>query len=171
MPTHEPLRRYLGENKIDYSVTTHPVAFTAQEVAQAVRVTGYELAKVVLHREGGDIMTVLPAPLLVNVEAIREFSRVSGLDLESEAAFARLFPDAEKGAMHAFGDLYGLPVWVDSSMENCGEVVFNACTHRETITMVYDDFLRLAKPTVASFSMTRSQGDVDEGGGGRAVDP
>lgn len=158
MPTHEALRKYLRENRIDYSVMTHPVAFTAQGVAHAVRVTGFELAKVVvLHGGGRDIMAVLPAPLMVNVEALREFTGIPDLELESEDAFTRLFPDAEKGAMHPFGNLYGLPVWVDAGLEKCGEIVFNACTHRETITMAYDDYVRLAGPTVASFAVPRPQ--------------
>jgi len=157
MPSNEALRKYLRANRIDYSVMSHPVAITAQEVAHAVRVTGYELAKVVvLHGSGGDLMAVLPAPYLVDVEALRDFSGDPALVLESEESFARLFPDAEKGAMHPFGNLYGMAVWVDSSLERCGEIVFNACTHRETITMAYDDYVRLAAPRVASFAMPRA---------------
>src|SRR2546428_5889994 len=75
VPTNEALRKYLRENRIDYSVLVHPLAMTAQEVAAAVRVTGYELAKVVVLRgKAGDLMAVLPAPLMVDVEAMREFS-------------------------------------------------------------------------------------------------
>jgi Ala-tRNA(Pro) deacylase len=156
MPTNEILRKYLRENRVEYSLITHPVAFTAQEVAHAVRVTGYELAKVVvLHSGGTEIMAVLPAPLMVDVEALREFTGIPDLVLESEESFTRLFPDAERGAMHPFGNLYGLPVWVEASLEKCGEIVFNACTHRETITMAYDDYIRLVRPSVASFGMPR----------------
>jgi Ala-tRNA(Pro) deacylase len=156
MPTNEPLRKFLRENRIDYSVLSHPPALTAQEVAQAVRVTGYELAKVVVLRgKAGDIMAVLPAPLMVDVEALREFTGIPDLELESEEAFDRLFPDAEKGAMHPFGNLYGLPVWVDASLEKRGEIVFNACTHRETITMAYDDYVRLVSPKIARFGVPR----------------
>jgi Ala-tRNA(Pro) deacylase len=57
--------------------------------------------------------------------------------------------------MHPFGHLYGVPVWVDKALTVRGEIVFNACTHRETITMPYDDYERLARPSVASFAVKR----------------
>ncbi len=157
MPSNERLRQFLRENHVDYSLTTHPLAFTAQEVAHAVRVTGYELAKVVILRGGGGhIMAVLPAPLLVDMEALREYTGFGDLVLAVEEAFADLFPDSEKGAEPPFGNLYGLPVWVDSSLESRGEIVFNACTHRETITMAYDDYVRLVQPKLASFAVRRT---------------
>ena len=156
MPSNETLRKFLRDNRVDYTVTTHPVAFTAQEVAHAVRVTGYELAKVVvLHGGGAYAMAVLPAPLMVDLDVMRGLSGMPDLALASEETFTQLFPDSEKGAMHPFGNLYGIPVWVDSTLAARGEIVFNACTHRETITMPYDDYERLAKPRAASFSVRR----------------
>ena len=156
MPSNEVLRKFLRDNRVDYTVTTHPVAFTAQEVAHAVRVTGYELAKVVvLHGGGAYAMAVLPAPLMVDLDVMRGLSGMPDLALASEETFTQLFPDSEKGAMHPFGNLYGIPVWVDSTLAARGEIVFNACTHRETITMPYDDYERLAKPRTAAFSMRR----------------
>lgn len=156
MPSHEPLRKYLRENKVDYTVTTHPVAYTAQEVAHAVRVTGFELAKVVV-LEGieGFLLAVLPAPYRVDLDSLREFTGQQDLRLASEEDFGALFPDSEKGAMHPFGNLYGLPVWLDASLSARDEIVFNACTHRETITMSCRDFERLARPLVASFAARR----------------
>jgi Ala-tRNA(Pro) deacylase len=163
MPTNEALRKFLRENRVDYTITTHPLAYTAQEVAHAVRVTGYELAKVVvLSGGGGIVMAVLPGPLMVDLEALREFTGIPDLTLAEEGTFAQLFPDSEKGAMHPFGNLYGISVWVDASLAQRGEIVFNACTHRETITMPYDDYERLARPKTASFSMKRTETRVSE---------
>jgi Ala-tRNA(Pro) deacylase len=154
MPTHEALRKYLRDNRVDYTVTTHPPAYTAQEVAHAVRVSGYELAKVVVFSGSeGYLMAVLPAPYLVDVEKLREITGRPDLRLAEEETFAGVFSDSEKGAEPPFGNLYGVPVWVDSSLALRGEIVFNACTHRETITMSYGDFERLAAPKVASFAL------------------
>ena len=158
MPTNETLRKFLRENRIDYAVTQHPLAFTAQKVAQSLRVTGYELAKVVaLEGSGRHVMAVLPAPLLVDVEKLRELTGIPDLALSSEETFEGLFPDSEKGAMHPFGNLYDMPVWVDATLSARGEIVFNACTHRETITMPYDAYERIAKPRVASFAMKAAE--------------
>jgi len=168
MPSNEALRRYLRENRIDYAVTSHPVAYTAQEVAHAVRVSGYELAKVVvLQGGGGHLMAVLPAPLMVDLEALREHTGIRDLHLETEDTFAMLFPDSEKGAMHPFGGLYGLSVWLDASLAGRDEIVFNACTHRETITMSCRDYERLAAPKVARFAVTKDGKHPDAHAPGR----
>jgi len=156
MPSHEALRKFLRENRVDYTVTTHPVAYTAQEVAHAVSVSGYELAKVVVLQGGaGHLLAVLPAPLMVDLESLGEFAGIPDLHLAAEETFTQLFPDSEKGAMHPFGNLYGVPIWLDASLAGRDEIVFNACTHRETITMSCRDFERLAGPKVAAFAVTK----------------
>jgi Ala-tRNA(Pro) deacylase len=72
--------------------------------------------------------------------------------LASEGEFASLFPDCELGAMPPLGELYGLPVYMDESLIADKEIVFNAGTHRDAVRMQLEDFMRLAKPSVASFA-------------------
>jgi Ala-tRNA(Pro) deacylase len=72
--------------------------------------------------------------------------------LATELEFSRLFPDCELGAMPPFGALYNMPVYVDESLAKDREVLFNAGTHHDAVRMRYDDFSRLAKPKVCSFS-------------------
>jgi Ala-tRNA(Pro) deacylase len=55
--------------------------------------------------------------------------------------------------MSPFGNLYNVPVWVDESLAQDEEIVFNACTHRQAIKMKYSDFARLVHPTVAILRM------------------
>jgi Ala-tRNA(Pro) deacylase len=50
--------------------------------------------------------------------------------------------------MPPFGNLYGLPVYVDRSLSADEEIVFNAGSHFETLRMKYGDFERLVKPVV-----------------------
>lgn len=42
-----------------------------------------------------------------------------------------------------------MPVWVDKALTHDEEIVFNAGTHSETVTMRYGDFAHLVKPKVA----------------------
>ena len=71
--------------------------------------------------------------------------------IASEEEFAPLFPDCEVGAMPPFGNLYEVPVFIDESLEEDERIVFNACNHRETVEMSFEDFERIVKPTVAQF--------------------
>ena len=72
--------------------------------------------------------------------------------LATEQQFSSLFPDCELSAMPPFGSLYNFPVYVDESLGAHKAIVFNAGTHRDPIRMRYDDFVRLAKPSVCSFA-------------------
>ena len=54
--------------------------------------------------------------------------------------------------MPPLGELYGLRVFVDQSLAEDEEILFNAGTHRDAIRMYYHDFARLAQPKVCSFA-------------------
>jgi Ala-tRNA(Pro) deacylase len=71
--------------------------------------------------------------------------------LVSESEMTSLFPDCETGAMPPFGQLYGLPVWLDACFPKTGEIAFQAGNHHEVVRMKYAEYERLARPAVAEF--------------------
>lgn len=146
------LKNLLDENHIPYTPMAHTTAYTAQGAAATMKISGKELAKTVVLRAGEDtVLAVLPAAHHASLE------KLSGLlgkpvRLATEQEFSDLFPDCELGAMPPFGELYGLPVYVDESLAADEEIVFNAGTHHDAIRLRYADFARLAKPVVAAFA-------------------
>jgi Ala-tRNA(Pro) deacylase len=155
MPILKKLQQFLEGEKVPYEVLTHRQAFTAQEVAQAQHVPGVELAKVVILRSGGAfLMTVLPAPYHVDLDKAKAVLGKSDLVMATEAEFQGLFPQCEPGAMPPFGNLYGLPVYVDQTLTRDDDIVFNAGTHTQTVKMKYADFARLVQPKLGSFAAT-----------------
>ena len=46
------LKKFLDENKVNYTVAAHSEVYTAQEIAAALHVRGKELAKVVMVKAG-----------------------------------------------------------------------------------------------------------------------
>lgn len=156
MPVLTKLREFLDRHKVPYEVLTHRQAFTAQEVAQAQHVRGAELAKVVMLRSGAQfLMTVLPAPQLIDLDRARAATEKPDLAFATEQEFQGLFPGCEAGAMPPFGNLYGLPVYVDQMLTRDKDIVFNAGTHTLTVKMKYADFARLVQPKVCSFAATQ----------------
>jgi len=155
------LKEYMEMNCAPFSVIDHPLAYTAQGVASALHVDGKEVAKSVVVRAGeaqDTILTVLPTCYHVDLEKL---GNVIGkpVRLATEHEFAKLFPDCELGAVPPFGHLYGLPVYMDESLAEDEEIVFNAGTHREAIRMPFGEFKRLAQPVICSFARTTSHGD------------
>jgi Ala-tRNA(Pro) deacylase len=153
MPILTKLRDFLDESGVAYQVLDHRQAFTAQEVAAAQHVSGKELAKVVMLRCGDEfVMAVLRAPDRIDVEHVRTLLEASDVRLATEEEFAGLFPNCEPGAMPPFGNLYGLPVWVDEALAEDAEIVFNAGSHTQAVRMGYAEFAQLVKPKVAKLA-------------------
>jgi Ala-tRNA(Pro) deacylase len=95
-------------------------------------------------------MIVLGAPFRVNLQQARHETGKPDLHLATEEEFAAMFPQCEAGAMPPFGNLYGIPVCVDTALTKQPEIVFNAGNHQQTVHMAYADFARLVRPKVAS---------------------
>ncbi len=149
----EELEAYLRENKVPYQVQHHAVAYTAQEVAASEHVPGRMLAKVVMLTGDGKLsMFVLPAPARVDLEKAAAVLSAKEARLAHEDEFADRFLGCEVGAMPPFGNLYGLPLYVDKSLAQDETIVFEAGTHTDTMSMKYADFERLSNPTVAEFA-------------------
>lgn len=158
------LKQFLDENNVEYTILTHPPAFTAHDVAQAARTPERDLAKAILVRaDHSVVVAVLPANHRLNLKRLAESLEASKAELISEAELKGWFPDCEVGTMPILGNLYNLPVYMDEVLTCCDEVVFNACTHTEAIRMKSTDFVRLAKPTIIQLSepmtmQTKSRG-------------
>lgn len=149
----ERARRFLEESGVACETVAHREAFTAQGVAAASHVSGWQLAKVLVVRPEGEppLMVVLPASCRLDLAALGGLIGERHLALVPEEELRTLFPDCETGAMPPFGNLYGLPVWVDACFPRAGEIAFQAGNHREVTRMRYADFERLVKPAVADF--------------------
>ncbi len=151
------LRGYLDQQHAAYEVREHAEAFTAQEIAALEHVAGRRMAKVVMAVAGEQlVMLVLPAPERVNVAKLGVALGGRTVRLAHEEEFTPAFPDCDAGAMPPFGNLYGVPVYVDQALASGETIVFQAGTHRHTMQMAYADFERLVQPEVAALSASPS---------------
>jgi Ala-tRNA(Pro) deacylase len=147
------LEDYLRENGVSFEVQHHPRAVSAQEVAAAEHIPGKMFAKTVMVMADREmVMLVLPAPYQVNPEKAAEELGVKEVRLASEERFQDAFPDCEVGAMPPFGNLYGVPVYVDEALAEDETVVFRAGTHTDTMSVGYADLERLVEPTAVRFA-------------------
>ncbi|MGB3633638.1 MAG: YbaK/EbsC family protein [Rubrobacteraceae bacterium] len=153
MSCRERLETYLREERVPFQTQHHSRVFTAQEVAAAEHIPGKMLAKVVMVvADEKLVMLSLPAPYQVDLEKAREVLEDEEARLAEEKEFENTFPDCEVGAMPPFGNLYGVPIYVDESLAEDETIVFQAGTHTDTMSLKYDDFERLTQPTVVEFA-------------------
>jgi len=154
MDCKEKLEKYFRENGVEYTAVIHPTAYTAQEVAAVEKVPGRQFAKVTMViADGKLVMLVLPASHRIDFPKLKAALSAKEARLAKEEEFAKYFPDCDTGAMPPFGNLYNVPLYVDTALTTDPEIVFNAGTHRETLRIKYADFARLAQPKVVEFAV------------------
>ncbi len=144
------IHQWLKERGVPFRSRIHSPRFTAQEVAEASRLTGFEVAKVIVVKaDGRFVMAVIPAPMRLSMSRLGAVLGVEDVRLATEEEFAPLFPGCEKGAMPPFGEIYGLEMVVDHSLARHEEIAFNAGTHTETLAVGWADYERVAHPRLA----------------------
>jgi len=152
MPTKK-LMEFLDREKVKYVTIRHSTAYTMSEIAALAHVPGKQVAKTVIVKLDGKMaMAVVPSPMHVSLDHLKELTGADSVELATEGEFMKLFPGCEVGAMPPFGNLYGLEVYVSPELGKYDEIAFNAGVHTDLVKLAYDDFVRLAKPKVQDFA-------------------
>ena len=153
MQCRERLKQYLDENDVPFELMTHRLAYTMPEVAALLHVPGKQVAKVIVVKVNGRmVMLVVPAPYRLDLGRVRALLDAQQVGLAKEEELANLFSDCVTGAVPPFGNLYGVPVYVDLALAEEADLVFRVGTHQHAMKVAYSDFARLAQPTVAEFA-------------------
>ena len=145
------LRSHLEQAHVFYSPIYHLPTRAASFTAATLQVRGKEVAKtVVFLADKRPLLAVLPASCYVDLKKL-ESAVGMPVQLLSKEECRRLFPDCDVSAIPPFGELYGLPVYMDQALADIPEIIFNAGTRFDSIQMGNVDFVRLVKPHICSF--------------------
>lgn len=151
MPVQK-LVEFLNSNNIKFVTIHHSKAYTANEIAHSAHIHGQELAKTVMVRIDGKMaMAVLPASGRVNLDLLKKATGANDVVIANEQEFLQMFPGCEVGAMPPFGNLFGLDVYVSTSLTEDKEIAFNAGTLTELIRLSYKDYEKLVNPKILRF--------------------
>jgi Ala-tRNA(Pro) deacylase len=149
----QALKNFLDQNGVKYVVISHSPAFTAQEIAAKVHISGEEVAKTVIVKIDDRLaMAVLPASLKVDLQELQRAIGTGRIEIAKEEEFRSRFPECDLGAMPPFGNLYGMDVYVADNLVEDEEIAFNAGSFTELIKLAYSDFERLVRPRVLHFA-------------------
>ena len=136
------LKKYLDQTTT-YDLVQHDPTMSSTRTAEASHVPGDRLAKgVVLRRDGGYMMAILPASRHLHLPALR-MHLGHRVDLASEDEIAKLFTDCERGAVPPIGECYGLDVIVDDSIDARRDIYIEGGDHATLIRMKGEQFARL----------------------------
>lgn len=149
MPISKKLRDLFDGAKVSYEVHNHPLAYTAQEIAQRQHFSGNDMAKVVMLKADDQlIMAVVTGSQKVHLVTVRASLGANAVRLATEDEFVGKFPGCEIGAMPPFGNLFGVETYIDPRVTQDEMIYFNAGNHVQTVRLRYKDYARLATPHI-----------------------
>jgi Ala-tRNA(Pro) deacylase len=130
----------------------------AQQVGYEIHSSAYpvatQVAKTVMVRAGPECLLAITARSSeVNLDRLARITGNRRLRFATRFEVAVLFPGCNPGALPPLGNLYDLPVWIDTSFAPDGDIAFQVGTPEHTVRMRYADFARLAQARIASFDM------------------
>ncbi|HMA94977.1 MAG TPA: YbaK/EbsC family protein [Polyangiaceae bacterium] len=140
------VRNYLRENDVAFEVMEHKPTVTAQSIAQLEHESGWRIAKPVMLKLGSKLaMAVVPAPVRVDLSKVKMGLCREDVELAAETEYASTFPDCELGAEPPFGNLYGVPMFIDRALLGDPYLVFRDGTHHATLKTSLNDYLRVTR--------------------------
>ncbi|MFA5901148.1 MAG: YbaK/EbsC family protein [Hyphomicrobium sp.] len=129
------LQEYLDDHHVPYDVTLHKRTHCAFDTARASHVPADRLAKaVVLTREGGFVVAVIPATARVRLDVIERMLRCP-VDLATEDEICELFPDCDLGAVPAVPEAYAVDTFIDESFDRQPDIYLEGGDHRSLVHM------------------------------------
>ena len=141
------LHNFLDERHASYETVTHDRTVTSQQTASAAHIGQRHFAKTVMLLVDGKLsMLVMPAAFRADLNRLSRALGGRDVQLAHEFDFRMAFPDCELGAMPPFGNLYGMPVYVDARLAGQDDIAFNAGSHTDVVRMPYPEFEQLVRP-------------------------
>jgi Ala-tRNA(Pro) deacylase len=137
MPIMKKLKELFDQAKVSYEVYNHPLAYTAQEIAQKQH---FSMATWPWRwlQEAKRCICLRCAPILVPVKL-------------SSRPKMNLFPDSQIARLercHHSVIFLACPFYVDPTLAKDESIYFNAGNHVQTVRLLYRDFAKLVKPRV-----------------------
>ncbi|MCS7033824.1 MAG: deacylase [Phycisphaerae bacterium] len=143
---------YLDREGVQYKLLHHRRTYTAQDLAAAEHVSGWNVIKPVLVKADERLMLcALPAAQRIDLDRLKQVLHARKVELADEPTLGRVFADCELGAEPPIGSLFGVETIMERSVEEADRVIFQVGTHSEAVEMPLSDYKRLARPHVASF--------------------
>lgn len=146
------LKQLLDAKQVEYQLSQHAPVYTSEEAA-AVRGTPLASgAKALICRaDERFVMFVLPADRRLASKQVRREAKIDSLRFGTREEVLEI-TGLTPGSIPPFGSLFSLPTYCDAGLAQNEQINFNAGDHSISISMRYDDYLKVEQPTLGSFA-------------------
>ena len=148
----ERIESLLKRHGVAFDVLRHKAVYTSEEAA---KVRGTPLSSgakaLVCKADGRFVMFVVPADRRLASKEVRRARRWRKLRFADRDEVERL-TGLEPGSIPPFGSLFGLPTLCDERLAENETINFNAGDHCVSVSMRYDDYVRVEAPELGVFA-------------------
>lgn len=149
---NESIISFLKECKAEFTSLEHEAVFTSEEAARVRSTTISQGAKaMIMFADDTPVMLVLPGNKKVDMKLFKTNNKLKNLRMATPEEVEKV-TGVKVGAVPPFGNLFGIQHYVDPSLGENKEIVFNAGSHTKSIVMKYTDFIDNTKPRIELFS-------------------
>ncbi|HET9200337.1 MAG TPA: YbaK/EbsC family protein [Dehalococcoidia bacterium] len=151
----ERLLSFLRRHEVPFVLRHHSPVLSAADLAASEHLPPDMVAKSIAFAADHDYaLAVVPGSWQIDLNKLQTITGKDDVRLLTEAELTFVFPDCELGALHPFGNLYQLPVFVDSALAEARNLAFHAGTHTDAVYLTYADYVKAVKPVVADIKQT-----------------
>jgi Ala-tRNA(Pro) deacylase len=144
----------LKNSHVLFEAYEHEPVHTSEEAAKVRNTNPHEGAKaLVFYADGKPLMIVLPGDMKVDMKEFKHQFDARDLRMATPEEVLTV-TGVPIGAVPPFGHIFGLPLYVDRTLQENERVVFNAGLHNKSIRLKESDWEKVAKPVVGNFSKT-----------------
>ena len=144
----ESIRKLLDEKRISYKCWDHPPVRTSEEAAK-IRGTPLESGAkaLVLRSEGKFLMVVIAGDKKMDMKKVKKAIGSDRLTLATPEEVLQV-THCIVGSVPPFGNLFGIPVYLDKSLLRNVIINFNAGKHGTSIAVSVDDYQKVVQPVL-----------------------
>jgi Ala-tRNA(Pro) deacylase len=147
------LQHWLREQHVGYSIRHHYQALAWENMAAELHENSAHIARTVIAQaDGRRVLLVIPVTEQVDFQRVARLLQAQSVVPAREGDFEAGLLDCELDALPPFGSLFHLPTYLDKGLARMNQIVFLAGTHRATIRVATDEYVRAAQPIIGQLT-------------------
>lgn len=156
-PVVTTIRLLLEKNGVQYKFFEHEAVRTSEE-AHALR-PEYVLsqgAKALIikckipNQDRKFVMCVIPGDARLSSDKVKAIVSAKSITFATKEEADAITSGVEFGGVPPFGNLFGLSVYMDETLGNNEEIIFNCGDRRASIAIAFNDYEKLVQPVRVS---------------------
>lgn len=158
MPIPQKVIKFLKKARVKYEPVEHRTVYTAYDKAATLKVPQKIIGKtLILKLDKIPVLVLIPANKNLDINKLRKVVKAKKLNFISEKIIKNKLKGAKVGAIPPFGNLWGLPTFVDRTLLKERKIIINGGDYNWSIKINPSNFKKLiaGRRILARFSFRK----------------